>query len=127
MRISLFALLTICCISCSGCATVGGAIIEGLFDSAATAIFGNDCEVDPQILKRKGIKPGSKEHRRLEADMSLQKSWENREQALERKQRNEDLRRMKELEAYRKINAGIETTLESERPPLLPPPLTELN
>jgi len=44
-----------------GCAAVGESIFEGVFNS----IFDDDVEIDPRILKRKGIEPGSKQHQRM--------------------------------------------------------------
>jgi hypothetical protein len=55
--------------SICGCAGVGEAIIDGVFES----ILGDDDEIEPRILKRKGIEPGSGRHKRLLAEEQARK------------------------------------------------------
>lgn len=80
MKIRSLLLIACGCLSCTGCAAVGGALLEGLFDATCDAIFDSDddCDVDPHILKRKGIKPGSRKHRKLCAEEKMQQDFYKR-------------------------------------------------
>ena len=63
MKIVLQILLCAGVLSSSGCATIG----ETLIDSVVCSLFDSDRDrIDPYVLRRKGIEPGSKEHKRLE-------------------------------------------------------------
>lgn len=73
MRSTSFALIATLCLSQTGCAAVGKALLEGLFNAAIGA--DDKCEIDPHILERKGIEPGSKTHRRLEAHERFHKEF----------------------------------------------------
>ena len=77
MRNVLFACLVISMLTCTGCATVAEALLTGMFESAFNSVTGrdDDCEIDPHILNRKGIEPGSKAHRRLEAHERFHKEF----------------------------------------------------
>jgi len=71
-----------------GCRTVGKVMIDAVFD----AIFDSDddcedndeVEIDPEILKRKGIELGSKRHKRLVFEETfnrdMQRAWNKKEE-----------------------------------------------
>ena len=61
MRKLVFVAFALLAVSFSGC----GWLIEGLINGAVDSAFGGD-GIDPAILQRKGIEPGSKRANRLE-------------------------------------------------------------
>ncbi|HEX2474058.1 MAG TPA: hypothetical protein VHK01_04905 [Lacipirellulaceae bacterium] len=61
MRCSLLVIAAVFVSTVCGCTTIA----EPIFDSVIDSIDGDDDEIDPRILKRKGIEPGSERHKRM--------------------------------------------------------------
>jgi hypothetical protein len=72
MRRLRLILATILLMSTSGCAMVGEAVFDCIWDGTWDALFGSSADrVDDDeayMLRRKGIEPGSEQHRTMIAD-----------------------------------------------------------
>lgn len=51
---------------CTGCTSVRATLFEGFMDSMLCSLLDSDKKIDAHVLKRKGIEPGSKAHKKLE-------------------------------------------------------------
>ncbi len=124
-------LLVLCCLFSTGCQAVGDAVIDGLFgmvtNTAENALFGSDDdEIDPHILKRKGIERGSKAHRKLEAQEKMHEQWAQDRKDDDRRRCNEERKRFEDLRQFRELNASLQSSIDSNAEPLLPHPLSTL-